>query len=69
MNPERANDLLRYGIGVLQGKYIVCKPKGRVQIALILMKDLARAGYWWQTKVLQAWIHRAQGGEFSGQGI
>jgi len=64
MNPERANDLLRYGIGVLQGKHIVCSQKGRVQIALILMKDLARAGYWWQVKILQHWIHRAQGGEF-----
>jgi len=63
MNPERANDLLRYGIGVLQGKFIVCKPKGRVQIALILMKRLANAGYWWQVKVLQAWIHRFQGGQ------
>lgn len=66
MNPERANDLLRYGIGVLQGKHIVATEKGRLQIALILMKDLASSGFWWQTKVLQHWIHRAQGGEFSG---
>lgn len=64
MDPERANDLLRYGIRCLQGRNIVASPKGRVQIALILMKELARAGYWWQTKILQHWIHRAQGGEF-----
>jgi len=63
MDPQRANDLLRYGIGVLQGKYIVATQKGRLQIALILMKRLASSGYWWQTKVLQAWIHRFQGGQ------
>lgn len=66
MDPERANDLLRYGIGVLQGKHILATRKGRVQIALVLLKELSRDGYWWQTKVLQHWIHRAQGGEFDG---
>jgi hypothetical protein len=63
MDVERANDLLRYGIGVLQGKHIVASSKGRLQIALILMKELASEGYWWQVKILQYWIHRAQGGE------
>ena len=63
MDPERANELLRYGIGVLRGQNIVASPKGRVQIALILMKELSREGYWWQTKVLQYWLHRAQGGK------
>jgi hypothetical protein len=65
MDIERANDLLRYGIGVLQGKYIVATQKGRLHIALILKKRLASAGFWWQVKVLDAWIHRAQGGEFN----
>ena len=63
MDPERANDLLRYGIGVLRGENIVASPKGRLQIALILMKELASEGFWWQVKILQYWIHRAQGGE------
>ena len=63
MDVERANDLLRYGIGVLRGENIVASPKGRVQIALILMKELASEGYWWQVKILQYWLHRAQGGE------
>lgn len=66
MDPQRANDLLRYGIHCLQGRNIVASPRGRVQIALILMKELARGGYWWQVKILQHWIHRAQGGEFGG---
>ena len=62
MDLERANDLLRYGIGVLRGENIVASPKGRVQIALILMKELSSEGFWWQVKVLQAWLHRFQGG-------
>ena len=62
MNPERANDLLRYGIAVLRGQNIVSSPKGRVQIALILMRELASEGYWWQVKILQYWIHRFQSG-------
>lgn len=66
MDSQRANDLLRYGIRCLQGRNIVATQKGRVQIALILMKELASSGYWWQTKILQHWIHRAQGGEFAG---
>ena len=63
MDPERANDLLRYGIGVLRGENIVASPKGRLQIALILMKELASEGFWWQVKILQYWLQRAQGGE------
>jgi hypothetical protein len=66
MDVQRANDLLRYGIGVLQGRYIVASEKGRLQIALILMKRLSSSGYWWQVKVLQAWIHRFQGGQLNG---
>ena len=63
MDVQRANDLLRYGIAVLRGQNIVSSPKGRVQIALILMRELASEGYWWQVKVLQYWLHRAQGGQ------
>jgi len=63
VDPERANELLRYGIGVLRGENIVASPKGRLQIALILMKELASEGFWWQVKILQYWIHRAQGGK------
>jgi len=57
---QRANDILRYAIGVLKGQNVVCSDAGRVQIALILMKDLASDGFWWQVKILQHWIHRFQ---------
>ena len=61
MDSQRANELLRYGIGVLRGQNIVASPKGRVQIALILMKELSSEGFWWQTKILQYHLHKFQG--------
>ncbi len=64
MDQQRANCLLRYAIGVLRGRHIVSRRKGRLQIALILMNRLEEEGFWWQTKILQHWIHRFQGGEF-----
>jgi hypothetical protein len=63
VEPSEANEILRYGIAVLRGQNIVCKLSGRVQIALILMKRLSEEGFWWQVKILQYWIHRAQGGQ------
>jgi hypothetical protein len=61
---ERGNSVLRWCIGCLKGENIVSKLEGRVQICLILKKELASKGLWWQVKVLDFWIHRAQGGEF-----
>ncbi len=51
MDQQRANCLLRYAIGVLRGRHIVSR-------------RLEEEGFWWQTKILQHWIHRFQGGEF-----
>jgi hypothetical protein len=59
-----ANEVLRYAIAVLRGENVVSKVSGRICIALILKKRLAQDGFWWQVKVLDFWIHRAQGGEF-----
>jgi hypothetical protein len=59
-----ANNVLRYAIGVLRGENVVSKVSGRICIALILKKRLAQDNFWWQVKVLDFWIHRAQGGEF-----
>ena len=64
MDVERANDLLRYGIRCLQGRNIVSKLKGRIQIALILKKRLESEGFPWQARTLSYWIHRAQRGDF-----
>jgi hypothetical protein len=63
---ERANELLRYAISVLKGTSgMVCSEKGKLHVVLILRKDLAEMGAWWQVVVLNHWIHRFQGGEFS----
>lgn len=62
----RANELLRYAISVLRGTSgMVCSEKGKLEVALVLKKDLARMEAWWQVKILEHWIHRFQGGEFS----
>lgn len=64
MDSARANELLRYGIGVLRGRHIKSSEKGRLQIALLLKEDLEEMGAWWQVKILNSWIHRAQRGDF-----
>ena len=59
-----ANNLLRWAIGVLQGKNIVSRPSGRLHLALYVLSELQDAGFWWQSKRLENWIHRFQGEEF-----
>jgi hypothetical protein len=66
MDPGRANELLTYGIGVLRGQNIIARAQVRLQIALILLDDLKDMGAWWQVKILEFWIHRAQKEEFWG---
>jgi hypothetical protein len=61
---ERGNSVLKFCIACLKGENIVSRLSGRIQIALILRKELAFKGLWWQVKVLEAWIHRAQRGDF-----
>ncbi len=61
---EWANDILRFCIATLQGKIEVSKVPRRISTALYLKGLLAERRFWWQVKVLDAWIHRAQGGEF-----
>jgi hypothetical protein len=62
---EWANDLLRYAIAHLRGENVVSSLSGRICIALLLKRRLEERGFWWQARIVEAWIHRAQGGEFS----
>jgi hypothetical protein len=62
---EWANDTLSFIVRTLQGKIEVSLIKGRIQTALIMKKRLEERGFWWQARIAEAWIHRAQGGEFS----
>jgi len=65
MDKERANDLLRYGIQILRGEGIVSSGLGRIHIALLLKENLEEIGAKWQVRILNAWIHRAQRGDFT----
>ena len=59
---ERANEVLRYAISVLDGTSgMVCTTKGTFEVALALKRDLARLGAWWQVKRLENHIHKWQG--------
>jgi len=64
-NVEWANELLSYSIRVLQGKEFRANPKTLFQYALDNKRVLADAGYWWQARTLDYWIHRFQRGEFT----
>jgi len=59
-----ANETLSYAIQVLKGRKIVSRLKGRIFLALYLRDMLLDYGFWWQAKVLEIWIRRAQKGEF-----
>jgi len=59
-----ANETLRFCIATLQGKIEVSKVNARISTVLHLKELLAERRFWWQVKVLDAWIHRAQRGDF-----
>ena len=64
MNKEWANEILSYTIQMLKGRKIGSRPKGRIYIALYAKELLKRYGFWWQAKILEIWIKRAEKGEF-----
>ena len=64
---SKANEDLRYAIRVLRDQNIVSTLNGRIQIALIMRDRFLENKFWWQAKLLEFWIHRAQGGEFDLQ--
>lgn len=58
---DRANELLRYAISVLDGSSgMICTRKGRLELALVMKRDLARMKAWWQVKILEHHIHKWQ---------
>jgi len=58
---DRANELLRYAISVLSSDPpIVATKKGRIEVVLVLKRDLARMKAWWQIKILEHHLHRFQ---------
>ena len=58
---DRANEILRYAISVLKGTSgMICTRKGKLEVVLVLKRDLARMGAWWQVKRLEYQIHHWQ---------
>jgi len=58
---ERANEILRYAISVLsKNPPIVATAKGKIEVVLVLKRDLACMKAWWQIKILEHHLHRFQ---------
>lgn len=55
-----ANDQLRFAIEDLRKDGSCC-----LVLALVIRDRLVDAGFWWQARTLEFWIHRFQGGEFT----
>jgi len=66
-NVEWANNLLKYSIRILQGKEFQAHPRTIQNHALDNKRVLEEAGFWWQAKTLDYWIHRFQRGEFTAR--
>jgi len=55
---KHADHKLSYIIGLLQGKFVTCSRKGRVQLALIAKEELLEHGFYWHCERIDNWIHR-----------
>ena len=64
---ERANSRLRYAIHAIQGKEFIARDEILLQYCIYVKRDLEASGFWWQAKILDSWIHRFQGGEFTAR--
>ncbi|MBN1683219.1 hypothetical protein JW865_06685 [Candidatus Bathyarchaeota archaeon] len=65
IDKEHANSILRYTISVLKGKEFTATYKTKLEFALYNKESLLKAGFWWQAKNLDYWIHRYQRGDFT----
>jgi len=57
---KRANDLLRLGIHIIQGKVYSSYYESTLQDLLLIKEELEGMGAIWQAKILNYWIHRFQ---------
>ena len=63
----RANELLKFSVGLLRGKHgwtLVTNRKYRILVAEDIAGRLADLGFWWQARNLWSWIHRCKRGDF-----
>ena len=64
---SQANDLLKFSIGLLQGKHgwvLKCNRYQRIRCAESIAERLAENGFWWQAQIIWTWIHRCKRGDF-----
>jgi hypothetical protein len=62
-----ANRLLSYAIRALQGKEFTATVETKIYYGLLVKENFEASGFWWQAKILDSWIHRLQGGEFTAR--
>ena len=60
-NKARANDLLRFGIHVIQGKIYSSNYRGTLAHLLLIKEEIEELGAYHQARILNYWIHRFQG--------
>jgi hypothetical protein len=64
-NIDWANNLLKYSIRILQGKEFKANKRTIITHVLDNKRKLKDAGFWWQSRTLDYWIHRYQRGDFN----
>jgi hypothetical protein len=61
MNKNEANDLLRFCIKIIRGEVLRAPFSVVLGILIENKEDLVGEGFWWQSRILDYWIHRFQG--------
>lgn len=64
-NTVWANETLKYCILILRGGGMNAMANTRLAVVLDLKRQLDEAGFWWQSRTLNYWIHRFQRGDFT----
>ena len=66
-NKNKANDILKYGITLCQGKGCKCPENVRLALILSLKDELISLGAVWQAQRLNNHLHKAQKGFMTTQ--
>jgi hypothetical protein len=59
-----ANETVSFIAKTCQGKIEISKVRARIATCLVLKRELASRGFWFQAKIADYWIHRLQRGDF-----
>jgi len=64
---KQANNRLKYAIRAIQGKEFISRKETLLEYCITVKADLKKSGFPWQAWILDTWIHRLQGGEFTAR--